>query len=230
MDIAFDIPEDGSLMTYSASLKADNVAINLTIDEGNQKFDAHFIDIMPGQVYEYELKNIQLQMPGIHNVENALAAIEVAIKLRANPNAIKKAIAEFRGVKRRYELHTKGDNIYIDDYAHHPEEIKATLKATKQLFPDKKITAVFQPHLYSRTRDFANDFGDSLSLADEVILLDIYPARELPIEGIDSEMLLGKLSACEKSLITKNELVEHLTHPKERSSDHTGCRRYRSIC
>ena len=214
MDIAFDIPEDGSLMTYSASLKADNVAINLTIDEGNQKFDAHFIDIMPGQVYEYELKNIQLQMPGIHNVENALAAIVVAIKLGANPNAIKKAIAEFRGVKRRYELHAKGDNIYIDDYAHHPEEIKATLKATKQLFPDKKITAVFQPHLYSRTRDFADDFGDSLSLADEVILLDIYPARELPIEGIDSEMLLGKLSACEKSLITKNELVEHLTRPK----------------
>lgn len=212
--IDFDLPEDVSLMTYSASLKADNTALNLKIENGSQQFDANFIDIMPGQVYEYELKDIQLQLPGIHNVENALAAIVVAFRLGAKPKAIKKALAEFKGVKRRYELHAKGNNVYIDDYAHHPEEIKATLTVTKQLFPDKQITAVFQPHLYSRTRDFANDFGDSLSLADEVFLLDIYPARELPIEGINSEMLLTKVSDCKKSLISKDELIEKLIKPK----------------
>jgi len=120
----------------------------------------------------------------------------------------------FKGVKRRYDLHAKGKYVYIDDYAHHPEEIKATLVATKELFPEKKITVVFQPHLYSRTRDFAAEFGDSLSLADEVLLLDIYPARETPIEGVNSEMLLTQVVDCEKSLLKKSDLVEELTNPK----------------
>jgi|TARA_B100001059_G_scaffold55117_5_gene49855 UDP-N-acetylmuramate--alanine ligase len=214
INIDFDCPEDICLMTYSASLRADNVAINLCIENGAQQFDANIKDLMPGQVYEYELKDVQLQLPGKHNVENALAAIVVASSLGANPQNIKSAIADFKGVKRRYDLHAKGKYVYIDDYAHHPEEIKATLIATKELFPNKKITVVFQPHLYSRTRDFASEFGDALSLADEVLLLDIYPARELPIEGVDSKMLLDKISECEKSLVSKVDLVEELINPK----------------
>ncbi|MBT7437900.1 MAG: UDP-N-acetylmuramate--L-alanine ligase [Cellvibrionales bacterium] len=214
IDIDFDPIDEGSLMTYSASLRADNVAINLSIEKGSQQFDANFKDLMPGQVYEYELKDIQLQLPGKHNVENALAAIVVASSLGAKPSKLKSALADFKGVKRRYDLHAKGKYVYIDDYAHHPEEIKATLIATRELFPEKKITVAFQPHLYSRTRDFASDFGDSLSLADEVLLLDIYPARELPIEGVNSKMLLAEISDCKKSLVEKQNLVNELTNPK----------------
>ena len=214
IDVDFEAPLDGSLMTYSSAVRADNIAFNLRIEDGSQYFDANFKEIMPGQVYEYELKDIQLQLPGKHNVENALAAIVVASSLGAKPEKIKAAIKDFKGVKRRYDLHAKGKYVYIDDYAHHPEEIKATLVATKELFPEKKITVVFQPHLYSRTRDFAAEFGDSLSLADEVLLLDIYPAREMPIEGVNSEMLLTQVVDCEKSLLKKSDLVEELTNPK----------------
>ena len=214
IDVDFEAPLDGSLMTYSSSVRADNIAFNLRIEDDSQYFDANFKEIMPGQVYEYELKDIQLQLPGKHNVENAIAAIVVASSLGAKPEKIKAAIKDFKGVKRRYDLHAKGKYVYIDDYAHHPEEIKATIVATKQLFPEKKITVVFQPHLYSRTRDFAAEFGDSLSLADEVLLLDIYPAREIPIQGVNSEMLLTKVANCEKSLLKKAELIEELTNPK----------------
>ena len=214
IDIDFEAPLEGSLMNYSSTVRADNIAFNLRIEEGSQYFDANFKEIMPGQVYEYELKDIQLQLPGKHNVENAIAAIVVASSLGAKPEKIKAAIKDFKGVKRRYDLHAKGKYVYIDDYAHHPEEIKATLIATKELFPEKKITVVFQPHLYSRTRDFATEFGDSLSLADEVLLLDIYPAREMPIEGVNSEMLLTQVVDCEKSLLKKSDLVEELTNPK----------------
>ena len=214
IDVNFEAPLDGSLMTYSSTVRADNTAFNLRIEEGSQYFDANFKEIMPGQVYEYELKDIQLQLPGKHNVENAIAAIVVASSLGAKSEKIKAAIKDFKGVKRRYDLHAKGKYVYIDDYAHHPEEIKATLVATKELFPEKKITVVFQPHLYSRTRDFAAEFGDSLSLADEVLLLDIYPAREMPIEGVNSEMLLTQVVDCEKSLLMKSDLVEELTNPK----------------
>ena len=214
IDFDFEAPLDGSLMTYSSAVRADNIAFNLRIEDDSQYFDANFKEIMPGQVYEYELKDIQLQLPGKHNVENAIAAIVVASSLGAKPEKIKAAIKDFKGVKRRYDLHAKGKYVYIDDYAHHPQEIKATIVATKQLFPEKKITVVFQPHLYSRTRDFASEFGDSLSLADEVLLLDIYPAREIPIQGVNSEMLLTKVANCEKSLLKKAELIEELTNPK----------------
>ena len=214
INIDFDVPLSGCLMTYSSKVRADNRAFNLRIEEGSQYFDANFKEIMPGHVYEYELKDIQLQLPGKHNVENAFAAIIVASFLGAKPEKIKAAIKDFKGVKRRYELHAKGKYVFIDDYAHHPEEIKATLIATKELFPEKKITVVFQPHLYSRTRDFAAEFGNSLSLADEVLLLDIYPARETPIVGVNSEMLLTQVVDCEKSLLKKSNLVEELTNPK----------------
>ncbi len=214
IDINFKTDDDTLQLSYSSSVKADNYATNLRLENANQVFDAQFVDILPGQVYEHQLKDVVLKLPGKHNVENALAATVVASYLGANSADIKSAIASFRGIKRRYEFHANGKYVYIDDYAHHPEEVKATLEATKQLFPNKKITAVFQPHLYSRTRDFADEFGESLSLADEVLLLDIYPARELPIEGVSSEMLLEKISKSEKHLIPKELLLEELTHPK----------------
>ena len=214
IDLDFKTTDDVLKLTYSSSVKSDNYATNLRLENARQVFDAQFVDILPGQVYEHRLKDIALEMPGKHNVENALAAIVVASYLGAKPADIKLAVESFTGVKRRYEFHANGKYVYIDDYAHHPEEVKATLQATKQLFPNKKITAVFQPHLFSRTRDFADEFGESLSLADEVLLLEIYPARELPIEGVNSKMLLEKISKSEKNIIAKDLLVDELTHPK----------------
>jgi len=214
VDLEIESKANSKKMTYSATKRADNTAYNLKIENGIQKFDVNIKDLLPGQVFEYDLHDILLSLPGKHNVENALAAIVVASYLGAKPNNIKNAVSSFKGVKRRFELHSKGKHVYIDDYAHHPKELKATLQTTRKLFPSKKITAVFQPHLYSRTRDFAIEFGESLSLADEVLLLDIYPARELPIEGIDSKMLLQKIKNSNKHLLQKEKLIEELIHPK----------------
>jgi UDP-N-acetylmuramate--alanine ligase len=124
----------------------------------------------------------------MHNIENAVAAIEAVLRLEITPEAIKEALGSFRGVKRRFEYIVKTpQHIYIDDYAHHPEELRAAISSVKRLYPDKKLTAIFQPHLYTRTRDFADGFAEVLSMVDELILLDIYPARELPIEGVTSK-------------------------------------------
>ena len=214
IDLNFDVSSEVLKMTYSASLKADNVANNLKIENGSQYFDVSYKDILPGQVYEFELNNINLKLPGIHNVENALAATIVASNLGANANEIKHAVETFSGVKRRFEYHASGKYIYIDDYAHHPEEINLTIETSKALYPNKNITVVFQPHLYSRTRDFNDEFAQSLSLADELILLDIYPAREQPIDGVSSENLLEKIPHSHKNKVSKENLVEMLTHPK----------------
>ncbi|MEQ9286171.1 MAG: UDP-N-acetylmuramate--L-alanine ligase [Cyclobacteriaceae bacterium] len=154
---------------------------------------------------------MKLFLPGFHNVENCLAAIAVADELNIASGDIKKSIEGYRGVKRRFQYIIKNDHlVFIDDYAHHPEEINALLKSVKALFPEKKITAVFQPHLFTRTRDFADGFSESLSLADEVILLDIYPARELPITGVDSHMLLAKIASKRKYVCSKNDLIDKL--------------------
>ena len=214
IDVDFDIPSDVFMMTYSAVLKADNIATNLKIENGRQLFDVNYKDILPGQVYEFELRDVKIKLPGLHNVENALAATIVASNIGANAQEIKPAIEVFSGVKRRFEYHALGKYVYIDDYAHHPEEISATIQTSKLLYPDKKITVVFQPHLFSRTRDFSDDFAQSLSMADEVILLDIYPAREQPIEGVTSEMLLEKVTQKQKNKVSKEELLRILTHPK----------------
>ncbi|HEY8400808.1 MAG TPA: UDP-N-acetylmuramate--L-alanine ligase [Cytophagaceae bacterium] len=156
-----------------------------------------------------DIKGVVLQVPGYHNVENALAAISVANKMGIDGEVIKAALAEFRGVKRRFEYIYKGDSVvYIDDYAHHPTELEAFFKGVKALYADKKFTVIFQPHLYSRTRDFMKEFGKSLSLADEVILLDIYPARELPIPGVTSSELLKEITHDNKRLVAKNELLD----------------------
>jgi UDP-N-acetylmuramate--alanine ligase len=155
---------------------------------------------------KFHIKNLQLQIPGFHNVENALAAIAVALDHGVSEDQIRAGIRSFRGVKRRFEIHSSTPgNIYIDDYAHHPEEIKACLSSVRAMYPTQWLTVVFQPHLFTRTRDFAEGFSESLSLADEVVLLDIYPARELPIPGVSSEMLMEGIHASKKTLIPKNE-------------------------
>ncbi len=157
------------------------------------------------------LDSLLLPIPGFHNIENALAAITVALSFGIGAESIKAGLAGYKGVKRRFELIFSDEKTtYIDDYAHHPEEIQALLTSVRAIYPDKKITAVFQPHLYTRTRDFAEGFSESLSLADEVVLLDIYPARELPIPGVEAEMLLPGIKSEKKNVLSKEALIPHL--------------------
>lgn len=210
IDVEFEVPEEGVLMTYSADIKADFRASNLRIDKGRQLFDAQMLDVLPGEVFEKGMNAISLTLPGKHNVENALAAMAAACHQGAQCEDLLSAISSFKGVRRRYERQLEEDVIYIDDYAHHPEEVRATLLATKSLYPAKKLSVVFQPHLFSRTKDFANEFAAALSLADEVMLLDIYPAREKPIEGVDSKMLLEKITVEYKRCVSRVELLENL--------------------
>uniref|UniRef100_UPI0035942C69 glutamate ligase domain-containing protein n=1 Tax=Aquiflexum sp. TaxID=1872584 RepID=UPI0035942C69 len=142
-------------------------------------------------------------------------AISIALESGLNESVIREGVRTYKGVKRRFEIWVQEeDRVFIDDYAHHPEEIRAFLTSVKAMYPDKKLTAIFQPHLYTRTRDFAEGFSESLSLADEVVLLDIYPARELPIEGVTASMLLDGITSAKKSLQTKEGLLDYL----ERSS------------
>lgn len=158
-----------------------------------------------------QIKGLELYIPGFHNVENALAAIAIAVDHGLSEEQIRTGIKSFRGVKRRFEIHSsEPSHIYIDDYAHHPEEIKACLSSVRAMYPTQRMTVIFQPHLFSRTRDFASGFSESLSLADEVVLLDIYPARELPIPGVNSEMLLEGIMTNKKTLIAKNQVMDYL--------------------
>ena len=156
---------------------------------------------------ELNMEQLNLNMPGFHNVENAMSAIAVGWSLGLNEKEIREALASYSGVKRRFEyIINQQDLVYIDDYAHHPVEIKALLFSVRKLYPDKKITAIFQPHLYSRTKDFYREFAHSLGLADEVILLDIYPAREKPIPGINSNLIAKRIKVpCE--LTNEDHLV-----------------------
>lgn len=158
-----------------------------------------------------QITGLELHIPGFHNVENALAAIAIAVDHGLTSEQIREGIKSFRGVKRRFEIHSsEEEKVYIDDYAHHPEEIKACLSSVRAMYPMQRLTVIFQPHLYTRTRDFAEGFSESLSLADEVVLLDIYPARELPIAGVSSEMLLDRIQVEKKILIKKDQVMEYL--------------------
>lgn len=164
---------------------------------------------------EYNKTEIRLPMAGRHNVLNATAAFVAARQVGIAPNEIAEALATFKGVKRRFDIRVKNKNhCYIDDYAHHPEEIRACLQAVRSAFPSKKLTLVFQPHLYSRTRDFMNEFAQILGAADELILLDIYPAREKPIEGITSTALLEKVNLDDKKYCPKSELISLIDNEK----------------
>ena len=151
---------------------------------------------------------LELAVPGFHNVENMLAACCVAQLEGVAAGPLQAAVAAYKGVKRRFEfVLTVGEKVYVDDYAHHPREIEAFLRSLRALYPGKRLRVVFQPHLFSRTRDFAEGFAQSLSLADEVVLLDIYPARELPMPGVTSELILSQITAPKKSLQTKAEVL-----------------------
>ena len=157
------------------------------------------------------LNDVKIGLPGIHNMENSLVAFAVGIQKGINPELLKEALLNYGGVDRRFDLHIKSDRIvYIDDYAHHPEEINKLVASVRKMFPGKKILGIFQPHLFSRTQDFANEFARSLEELDELLLLDIYPARELPILGVNSQMLLDLINMNSKMLCSKKELEAHL--------------------
>ena len=193
--------------TYSANVLADIQAVNVKVQDGSFYFDFKNENIV--------IENVQLGLPGLHNIENAVAAIEVALHLGIDPEKIKKALASFLGVKRRFEYILKDQkHIYIDDYAHHPEELRACIQAVKTLYPGKKLTTIFQPHLFTRTRDFAEGFSEVLSMTDELIMLDIYPARELPIEGVSSAMILDKVSIEAKQILSKEQTLDYIRAKK----------------
>lgn len=158
---------------------------------------------------------IDLQVGGIHNMENALATCAVADTLGMHMDQLVLAMSSYLGVKRRFEyILRNADHVFIDDYAHHPEELKVLLESARALFPDRKLSVVFQPHLFTRTRDLADGFASSLDLADEVVLLDIYPARELPIEGITSQIILDKMNKASRRILSKDELLQWVSAEK----------------
>lgn len=191
------------VLTYSIEQKADFSMVSKKAVDGN--FSVAL------QTPSEKVNELLIGLPGIHNIENGIAAYAVANELGIDTDLIIKALASYRGVKRRFEFHVKtADLVYIDDYAHHPTELSFTINSIKELFPNKKITGIFQPHLYSRTRDFADEFAQSLSLLDELILLEIYPARELPIKGVSAEMLLEKVTITNKQLVPINEVLNYV--------------------
>lgn len=184
--------------------KGDYRAERVRVEDGRFVFDFHY----PGGE---SLLGLQLPLPGRHNVENATAALALALEAGADADAMALALPKFRGIGRRFEfVHRSAELTIIDDYAHHPTELRAAIGAARELFPDREICGVFQPHLYSRTRDFAADFASALDLLDRTVLLPIYPAREEPIAGVSSEMLLNSMQSENKRLLTKEELPEYL--------------------
>lgn len=195
-------PEDILATRYSLE-KGDVRAQNIKIQTSSFVFDIVFPDKI--------IRDVMLNVPGFHNVENALAAAAVALNLGTTADDIKRALETYQGVKRRFEYIIKSrDLVFIDDYAHHPNEVSALLNSLRALYPGKKITAVFQPHLYSRTQDFAWDFAASLGLADELILMDIYPAREKPIPGVTSNIILDKVDLTSKMICSPDQLLEEI--------------------
>lgn len=188
-----------SLTDNSADIFTDNVRMS----DGYYLFDVY--------IHDENVEDVALNMGGLHNVENASVAIAIARKLDIETDAIKLAVKDFRGVKRRFEyIIKKKDLVYIDDYAHHPEELAALITSAMSLMKKMHCTVIFQPHLFSRTRDLAEDFAKSLDLADEVIVLPIYPARELPVPGVSAEMITGKMTSKNVKLIDKNGVLDEL--------------------
>lgn len=195
-----------TILTYSES-EGDFHAENVRI--GNEEITFDFVSP------NHRITGIQLGVPVKVNVENAVSAIAVAVLSGVNPDEIRAAMKTFEGAKRRFDFQLKTPNlVFIDDYAHHPKELTAAIRSIRQLYLDRKVTGVFQPHLYTRTRDFADEFAQSLSLLDDVILLDIYPAREEPIPGITSGVIFDKITSKEKVLLKKTELLDFLENKK----------------
>ncbi|WP_047550955.1 UDP-N-acetylmuramate--L-alanine ligase [Psychroserpens sp. Hel_I_66] len=188
-------------ITYGIEDDSDYSVENIKIIDGSYVFDVK----TPKEL----LKDFKFSLPGRHNLSNALIALAMSVEYGLPQPQLAKALASYKGVKRRFTYQIKTDDlVYIDDYAHHPEEINAVHQAVREMYPDKEVLAVFQPHLFSRTKDFADDFAKSLSQFDAIFLLDIYPARELPIEGITSQWLLDKIQNKNKRLVHKSNLIE----------------------
>ncbi|RZJ67184.1 MAG: UDP-N-acetylmuramate--L-alanine ligase [Flavobacterium sp.] len=199
--IAEGLPLEG--MTVAVNKDADFKAFDIRIIDG----EYHFSVQTPNEV----IPDVRFALPGWHNLSNALMALAMARTFGVSADKIKKALVSFKGIKRRFSYQIKTPSrVYIDDYAHHPTEINAVHQAVRELYPGKKVVAAFQPHLFSRTKDFADDFAKSLSQFDEILLLDIYPARELPMEGITSEWLLSKIENPDKKLVSKSQLVHEI--------------------
>ena len=219
-----DLVADNHITYHLNDTNATVHTINLKVQNGSYVFDVVFGDWL--------LKDVLLNIGGLHNVENALAAIAVAHVLKIDDEKIKDAVAAFKGVKRRFEyvvppypLGEAGSGpVFVDDYAHHPEELRALITGVRSLFAEKKLVLVFQPHLFSRTRDLADGFAASLDMADEVILLPIYPARELPIEGVTSELILNKMKLEKKAVLTKEELLNNVKDMVGQATNHSGAR------
>lgn len=207
IDLQPDVKEGVTVYTYSDK-EGDFHAENIRIGNGEIFFD--FISPLGN------IKDVQLGVPVYVNIENGIAAMALAQIGGATAEEIKAAMPQFKGVDRRFDFKLKNDHIvFLSDYAHHPAEIKQSVSSLRMLYPDKKLTAIFQPHLYTRTRDFYKDFANSLSLLDEVILLDIYPARELPIEGVTSKLIYDNLRlGIEKTMCHKEDLIELLKTKK----------------
>jgi len=186
---------------------ADVHAENIGMFNGSYQFDV--------VTKEWQLKEVVLHMGGLHNIENVLAAIFIAHTLGITEEKIKAAVVSFKGVKRRFEYVIKNEEtVYIDDYAHHPDELAALLNGARKLFPDKKCTIIFQPHLFSRTKDFADGFATSLDIADEVILLPIYPAREVPMDGVSSTIIFDQMHQPNKYMMQKEDVLEWVKENK----------------
>ena len=195
------LPEGTKLYTYSATEEADFFARNIRIGNGDIVFDF----VTP----DGSIPDVKLGVPVKVNIENGVAAMALAWLNGVTPEEIRRGMETFAGPVRRFDFHLKKDDIVLlDDYAHHPAELKASIQSVKELYPDKKVTGIFQPHLYTRTRDFAADFAASLSLLDELILLDIYPAREEPIPGVTSQIIFDRVTIPNKRMIRKEELLD----------------------
>jgi UDP-N-acetylmuramate--alanine ligase len=225
-DFIKQIDRDGALIIHDsvanlAEGTAPAVKETYSMSRG-QFFAGNITPTSRGGFFEFDLhgpgrkiEKIQLGVPGFHNMENAIAASIVAMRLGISESVIREALLSFKGVKRRFEFVLKNDKVvFIDDYAHHPAEIEAFLRSLKAMYPGRKVTAIFQPHLFTRTRDFAEGFSKSLSIADEVLLMDIYPAREEPIPGVTSDMLFGDITSKVKIRVTKQNLLEQLEDMK----------------
>jgi UDP-N-acetylmuramate--alanine ligase len=205
------LKESGVKRRWTYSLQndaADVYASNVKIEEGGYRFDVHLKDRI--------IADCSLRIGGMHNVENTVVAIAIASELDIEDDKIKAALAAFKGVKRRFEYIIPANNIsgstfvqpvLVDDYAHHPEELRALLTSVRTLFPQRVVTVIFQPHLFTRTRDFADGFAQVLSIADRVILLPIYPAREQPIEGVSSDIILDGVSKTDKQVLSKDDFL-----------------------
>lgn len=198
-----NVKQGVEIYTYSGTEKADFYAENVRTGDGRLLFDF----VTP----EYVVRNVELGVPVMINVENAVAALALACLNGVTADEMKSAMLSFEGIRRRFDFHLKSEKLtVIDDYAHHPKELEASIRSVKQLYADRKMAVVFQPHLYTRTKDFYREFADALSIADQVVLVEIYPAREKPIEGVTSELILNIVTSPVKRLTSKAELVRTL--------------------